>query len=80
MKNAFRKESDASTSLLEEERERTLGTRLVTRNRSFRNCLKPSFQSEAKRDAIDMKMIFDSHANETHFKIELRCFLGLKGS
>ena len=77
MKNAFSEERNASTPFLEEERERTLGTRLVTRNRPFRNCLKPRFQSEAKCEAIDMKMIFDSHANKTHFKIELRCFLGL---
>ena len=35
MKNAFSEERNASTSFLEEERERTLGTRLVTRNRPF---------------------------------------------
>ena len=30
-------------------------------------CLKPLFQSEAKCEAIDIKMIFHSHANKTHF-------------
>ena len=29
--------------------------------------LKPLFQSEAKCEAIDMKMILYSHANKTHF-------------
>ena len=28
---------------------------------------KPLFQSEAKCEAIDMKMSFYSHANKTHF-------------
>ena len=28
------------------------------------SCLKPLFQSEAKCEAIDMKMIFHSHANK----------------
>ena len=51
------------------EKERTLGTRLVTRSRPFRNCPKPLFQSEAKGVAIDMKMIFDSHANKCHFHL-----------
>ena len=78
MKNAFSEERDASTSFLEEERERTVVMRLVTRSRPFRNCPKPRFQSEAKCEATDMKMIFDSHAKKTHFKIELRCSLGLK--
>ena len=51
------------------ERERTLGTRLVTRNRPFRNCPKPLFQSEAKGEAIDMQIRFDSHANKTYFHL-----------
>ena len=32
----------------------------------FPNCSKPLFQSEAKCEATDMKMIFHSHANKTH--------------
>ena len=71
MKNAFSEERDASTSFLEEERERTLGTRLVTRSRPFRNCLKPRFQSEAKCEATDMKMIFDSHAKNRNLGVSL---------
>ena len=78
MENAFSEERNAPTSFLELERERILGTRLVTRNRPFSELSLPRFQSEAKCEAIDLKMIFDSHANKTHFKIELRCFLGLK--
>ena len=31
-------------------------------------CPEPLFQSEAKCEAIDMKMIFHSHANKTHFQ------------
>ena len=34
---------------------------------SVPSCLKPLFQSQAKCKAIDMKMIFYSHANKTHF-------------
>ena len=34
---------------------------------SFPSCLKPLFQSEAKCEAIDFKMIFYSHTNRTHF-------------
>ena len=33
----------------------------------FLICLKPWFQNEAKPEAIDMKLIFYSHGNETHF-------------
>ena len=36
-------------------------------NSPFPSCLKPLFQSEAKCRAIDMEMIFYSHANKTHF-------------
>ena len=35
--------------------------------RPFPSCLKPLFQSKAKCEAIDLKMIFYSHANRTHF-------------
>ena len=31
------------------------------------SCLKPLFQSEAKCEAIDLKMIFNFHAHKTHF-------------
>ena len=44
---------------------------------TFPSCLKPLFQSEAKFKAIDMKMIFYSHANKTHFPrkvLQLACF------
>ena len=41
----------------------------VTRNRPFRNCPKPLFQSEAKGEAIGMQIIFDSHANKTYFHL-----------
>ena len=33
----------------------------------FPICFKPLFQNEAKHEAIDMKLIFYSHGNETHF-------------
>ena len=36
-------------------------------NTLFPNCFKPLFQSEAKCKAIDMKRIFHSHANKTHY-------------
>ena len=55
--------------LFSSEKERTLGTRLVTRNRPFRNCPKPLFQSEAKGEAIGMQISFDSHANKTYFHL-----------
>ena len=35
-------------------------------NRPFKSCSKPLFQSEAKRESIDMEVIY-SHANKTHF-------------
>ena len=41
--------------------------RSIHSNRPFPCCFKPPFQSEAKCEAIDMKMIFDSHANKTYF-------------
>ena len=69
MKNAFSEERNAPTSFLEGGRERTLGTRLVTHNRPFRNCPKPLFQSEAKGEAIGMQIVFDSHANKTYFHL-----------
>ena len=36
-------------------------------NRPFRSCPKPLIQNEAKDKAIDMKRIFYSLANKTHF-------------
>ena len=36
-------------------------------DRPFPSCLKPLFQSEAKREAIYMKIIFCFHANKTQF-------------
>ena len=36
-------------------------------NTLFPNCFKPLFQSKAKCKAIDMKRIFHSHANKTHY-------------
>ena len=37
-------------------------------NSPFPSCLKPLFQSEAKCEAIDTKMSFDSHAGKlTYF-------------
>jgi len=38
-------------------------------NRPFPSSKKSRFQSEAKCEAIDMKMIFHSHGNKTHFHI-----------
>ena len=35
--------------------------------RPFLSCLNPVFRSEAKSKAIDMKMNFYSHVNNTHF-------------
>ena len=35
--------------------------------RSFPSCHKPLFQGEAQYKATDVKMIFHSHANATHF-------------
>ena len=36
-------------------------------NRPFPSSKKSNFQSEAECEAIDMKMIFNYDANETHF-------------
>ena len=36
-------------------------------NRPFPSCSKPFFQSEAICKAIDMRMFFYSHANQTPF-------------
>ena len=36
-------------------------------NRPFMSCPKPLFQSEATREATDMKIIFYSHVNKVHF-------------
>ena len=36
-------------------------------NRPFPSSKKSHFQSEAKREAIDMKIIFNYDANKTHF-------------
>ena len=36
-------------------------------NRPFQSCAKPLFQGEAKGKVIDMKTIFYSHADKTHF-------------
>ena len=33
----------------------------------FPSCIKPLFQSEAKYEAIDVKMVFNSDADKTHF-------------
>ena len=38
-----------------------------TSYRPFPCCSKPLFQSEAECEAIDMKIIFYSHANKTRF-------------
>ena len=38
-----------------------------TRIRPFPKCPKPLLQSEVECKAIDIKMIFYSHANETHY-------------
>ena len=36
-------------------------------NRPFPSCPNPLFHNEAKCEAIDMKIIFYSHANKTYF-------------
>ena len=36
-------------------------------NSPFASCFKPLFQSEAKCEAIDLKMIFNFNAHKTHF-------------
>ena len=43
-----------------------LTTALET-SRPFSSCPRPQFQNEGKCKAIDIKMIFYSHANEFHF-------------
>ena len=50
-------------------------------NRPLLSCLKLLFQSEAKCEAIDMKIISHSHANKTHFHkgLALRLVLKLRG-
>ena len=37
------------------------------KHRPFPSSKKSHFQSETKCEAIDMKMIFNYHANKTHF-------------
>ena len=41
-------------------------------NRPFPSSKKSPFQSDAKCEAIDMKMIFNYHANKTHFRTSPR--------
>ena len=41
--------------------------------RPFLSFLVPLFQNAAKREATDMKMIFYSHANKTHFHKKRVC-------
>ena len=43
------------------------GSRGRGKNRPFPSSKKSHFQSEAKCEAIDMKMIFNYDANKTHF-------------
>ena len=61
-------------------RDEVLGT---FENRPFPSSIKSLFQSEAKCEAIDMKMIFNYDANKTHFHnkgfalslvLKVRCF------
>ena len=67
----------------------------ATLNRPFPSSKKSHFQSEAKCEAIDMKMIFNYDANKTHFHnkdfafslvLKVKCFgtrkwpIGEKGS
>ena len=40
---------------------------LIGPNRPLPSCLNPLFPSESKCKAIDMEMIFYSHANKIHF-------------
>ena len=40
----------------------------VLSNISLPSCLKPLFKSEVKYEALDIKMIFNSHPNRTHFR------------
>ena len=39
----------------------------AVKNSPFPSCSKPLFKSEAKCKTIDMKIIFYSHTNKTHF-------------
>ena len=49
------------------------------KGRPFLRCPKPLFQSEAKCKAIQMKIIFQSYSNETHFRMKgLALSLALK--
>ena len=36
-------------------------------SKPFPSCIKPLFQSEAKYEAIDVRMVFNSDADKTHF-------------
>ena len=45
----------------------TLGVHPQSQNRPFPSSKKSYFQSEAKCEAIDMKMIFNCDENKTHF-------------
>ena len=45
-------------------------------NRPFPSSPEPLYQNEVKCSAFDMKMIFHSHANKTHFH-KKGCALGL---
>ena len=38
-----------------------------TSSRPFPSCLKPLFKSEAECKAIDVIIVFSTHANKTHF-------------
>ena len=49
---------------------------VTTNNRSFPSSPGPLYQNEVKCSAFDMKMIFHSHANKTHFHMK-GCALGL---
>ena len=41
---------------------------MLSTNRAFPSCLKPLFHSEAKCEAIDLSMFFNSHANRFRFQ------------
>ena len=45
-------------------------------NTKFPSSSAPQYQNEVKYSAIDMEMIFHSHANKTHFH-KKSCALGL---
>ena len=44
----------------------------------FPSCLQALFQNEAKCEGFDMKIIFISHANKTHFKVALGLVLKVR--